>query len=214
MVKTSLYIVDVHNVVIQGLSSFLIGNEEFEIIGNASSANELFDFLQIKQPDILVLDIKLPGLQGFNIAQIIANKYPEIKILFLSSNIDEESLNKAISSGGLGYLTKDVQEEEFIFALNKIKKGENYYCSSMQNTVFKEFTEKFKSTQNNTPLSSREIEVIRLFVDGYSYKEIANNLSISTRTVESHKKHILEKLELKTTVDLVKYAIRNGIISL
>jgi len=214
MDKTSLYIVDDHRLVIEGISSFLIGNEEFEIIGNASSSNELLDSLKDKQPDILVLDIKLPGLQGFNIAQIVANKYPEIKILFLSSNTDDESLNKAISSGGLGYLTKDVQEEEFIFALNKIKKGENYYCSSMQSTVFKEFTEKFKNTQNNIPLSSREIEVIRLFVEGYSYKEIADNLSISTRTVESHKKHILEKLELKTTVDLVKYAIRNGIISL
>ena len=216
MNKTQIYIVDDHQIVIDGISSYLLGNDEFEILGSASSANGLFMLLQKKQPDILILDCKLPGLQGTHIAKIVSDKYPKIKIMFLSSNTDKESLNRAIESGGLGYLSKDVTEEEFLLALSKINKGENYYSSGIQQAVFNSFTDNIKTeTQNyDTPLSDREIEVIRLFVDGLSYKEIANRLSISSRTVETHKKHILEKLDLKTTVDLVKYAIRNGIITL
>jgi len=215
MKKTTLFIVDDHNIVIEGIGSFLIGNNDFELIGSAASANQLFDFLSDKQPDILILDIKLDGLQGFQIAKIVSNKYPGIKIIFLSSNTDKASLNEAIETGGLGYLSKDVNEEEFLLALSKIKNGENYYSSGIQQAVFDSFTNNVKTKQNNeVPLSTREIEVIELFVEGFSYKEIANRLSISARTVETHKKHILEKLELKTTVDLVKYAILNGLTDL
>jgi len=216
MNKTQIYIVDDHQIIVDGISSYLLGNEEFELKGSASSARELFEFLQKKLPDILILDMKLPGLQGNHIAKVVTEKYPQIKIIFLSSNTDKESLNEAIEAGGLGYLSKDVTEEEFLLALKKIKNGENYYSTGIQQAVFDSFTDniKLEAQHHSTPLSDREIDVIKLFVDGFSYKEIANRLSISARTVETHKKNILDKLELKTTVDLVKYAIRNGIISL
>ncbi len=216
MEKTKIYIVDDHQIVVDGISSYLIGNDEFELCGSAASANELFELLKKKIPDILILDMKLPGLQGNHIAKIITEKYSQIKIIFLSSNTDKESLKLAIEAGGLGYLTKDVMEEEFLLALKKIREGENYYSTGIQQAVYDSFTENLKSESqhNSSPLSEREIDVIKLFVDGFSYKEIADRLSISARTVETHKKNILDKLELKTTVDLVKYAIRNGIISL
>ncbi len=214
--KTSLYIVDDYKIIAEGIKLYLSGNEQFEFIGSSLSANNLFKFLKQQQPDILILDIKLPGLSGFQIAKIVREKYPAIKIVFLSSNNDKVSLNEAIEAGGVGYFFKDIDEKEFLMGIAKIDAGENYYCSSMQQAVFKSFTEKVqtKKSSNETPLSSREIDVIKLFVEGFSYKEIANKLSISTRTVETHKKNILTKLELKTTVDLVKYAILNGIISI
>ncbi len=216
MKKTKIFLVDDHQIVIDGLSSYLIGNTEFEIVGSANSANELFENLKTIQPDILVLDIKMPGLQGFDIAKIMLEKYPNIKVVFLSSNTDKESLNEAVKSGALGYLSKDIQEEEFLIALNKIKNGENYFSNGIQQVVFNSFTSNIQneSSHHLIPLSPREIEVIKLFVEGLLYKEIANKLSISPRTVETHKKNILEKLNLKTTVDLVKYAIKNGIISI
>ncbi len=216
MKKTTLFLVDDHQIVIDGIASYLIGNNDYELIGSAKSSRELFIFLENKQPDIIILDIKLPGLQGFQISKILTDKYSDIKIVFLSSNTDKESLNEAIKSGALGYLSKDISEEEFLLALNKIKNNENYFSYGMQQQVYNSFT---KNIQENTkyhliPLSPREIEVIKLFVDGLLYKEIASRLSISPRTVETHKKNILEKLNLKNTVDLVKYAIKNGIISL
>jgi len=214
--KTKLYIVDDHKIVIEGISSFLIGNNEFELMGYATSANQLFDFLEKQQPDILILDVRLPGLQGPHIAKIVLEKYPHIKIIFLSVNTDKDSLNSAIESGGRGYLTKDISEEEFILALQKIKNNENYFSTNIQQVLYKSFANTIKEnlTHNKTPLSDREIDVVKLFTEGYSYKEIGKRLSISTRTVETHKKNILEKLELKTTVDLVKYALKEGVISL
>ena len=119
-------------------------------------------------------------------------------------------------SKGKGYFSKDVNEEEFFLGLGKIRNGENYFSNGMQQTLFGNYT---KQVQTNIPcnkdnLTEREIEVIRLFAEGLSFKEIAEKLFISTRTVETHKKNILEKLNLKSTVDLVKYAIINGIISI
>ena len=212
--KTTIYIVDDHEIVAQGIELYLAGNEEFEFIGSANSANELLQFLMKRQPNILILDIKMPGLSGIHLAKIVTSQYPEVKIVFLSSNTDKETLNQAIESGGVGYLSKDIKEKEFLEALNKIIKGENYYSIGIQQAVFNSFTTNIKTNTNHIPLSAREIDVIKLFVEGLLYKEIAERLSISPRTVETHKKNILEKLNLKTTVDLVKYAIRNGIISL
>ncbi len=216
MSKTKIFLVDDHQIVIDGISSYLLGNPDFELIASAGSANELFDKLPKHQPDILLLDCKLPGLQGTHIAKIIAQKYPQIKIVFLSANTDKLSLEKAVKAGGVGYLSKDITEEEFFTALKQIKKGKSYYSRGIQQAVFDSYTDKLNVDPENiiTPLTEREIEVIKLFVEGFSYKEIADRLSISTRTVESHKKNILEKLELKNTVDLVKYAIRNGITTL
>ena len=216
MKTTKLYIVDDHRIVIDGISSFFIGNTEFELIGNALSGQELFNDLKQKTPDILLLDIKLPGLSGIQIAKIVKNKYPNIKIIFLSANTDEDSLNEAISAGGVGYFSKDIDEEEFFIGLTKIKNNENYYSKGIQPTLFGAYSKQTStvSEYKDEILSDREVEVIKLFADGLSFKEIAQRLDISTRTVESHKKNILSKLELKTTVDLVKYAILNGLSSI
>jgi len=216
MNKIKVYIVDDHKIVIDGIASFFIGNPDFELIGSANSAQNLFSDLKTIEPNILLLDIKLPGLSGIQIAKIVTKEYPGIKIVFLSANTDENSLNDAISAGGVGYFSKDIDEEEFFMGLEKITAGLNYFSKGIQSTLFGTY-----SKQTNTVveyrdkiLSDREIEVIKLFADGLSFKEIAQKLNISTRTVESHKKNILSKLNLKTTVDLVKYAILNGLTSI
>jgi len=216
MAKTKVYIVDDHKIVIDGIASFFIGNTDFELMGSANSAQDLLSDLKQKIPDVLLLDIKLPGLSGIQIARIITKEYPNIKIVFLSANTDEDSLNQAISSGGVGYFSKDIDEEEFFLGLEEIRNNKNYYSKGIQSTLFNTFSKQSKTATEyrDEILSNREIEVVKLFADGFSFKEIAKQLGISARTVESHKKNILSKLKLKTTVDLVKYAILNGIISI
>ena len=216
MQKTTIYITDDHKIITEGIASFLIGNEKYELIGSFENGNELLDNLKKRQPDILILDIKMPGLSGLQLSKIISNDYQKIKIIFLSSNDDEETINEAIKSGGVGFLSKDVTEEEFLFALNKISAGESYYSKGVQQTLFNSFTKNVKTEAqyHDDILSEREVDVIKLIAEGLSHKEIAERLFISTRTVETHKKNILTKLNLKTTVDIVKYAILNGIASL
>lgn len=216
MNKTTVYIVDDHRIVIDGITSFFMGNQTFELIGSALSAKALFEDLKHIQPNILILDIKLPGFSGIQISKRITSDYPDIKIVFLSSNTDEESLNEAIKAGGKAYFSKDVQEEEFFFGLEKVINGENYFSQHMQSSIFNSFTRQVQTNYVDNPdnLSPREIEIIKLFADGLSYNDIAKQLFISKRTVETHKKNILDKLALNSTVDLVKYAIKNGIISI
>lgn len=216
MQKKSIYITDDHKIVTEGISSFLIGNEKYELTGTFLNGTDLLNNLKKKQPDILILDIKLPGLNGIQLSKIISNDYPSVKIIFLSSNTDEETINEAIKAGGVGFLSKDVTEQEFILALDKITNGENYYSNGVQQTLFNSFTKNVKTDAeyHDDILTDREIEVIKLIADGLSYKEIAERIFISTKTVETHKKNIMKKLELKTTVDIVKYAILNGIVSL
>ncbi len=213
--KTKVYIVDDHQIVIDGLETYFFGNEKFELVGFANSSKKLFKDLEKLKIDILILDINLPDLSGIQIARIVKQRYNSIKIVFLSANIDEKSLNDSIEAGGLGYFTKDIDEEEFFLGLNKISNNESYYSKGIHNTLFGAYSNKTgKDEFASDILSQREVEVIRLFADGLSFKEIANELCISTRTVESHKKNILDKLELKNTIELVKYAILNGISGL
>ena len=214
--RITICITDDHKIVAEGIASFLIGNEQYELVGRSTSGNELLNKLKKRQPNIILLDIKMPGLSGIQLAKIITKEYPKIKILFLSSNNDKESLDEAIKAGGVGYLSKDIEEKEFLLALDKIMSGENYFSTGIQQTLFNDYTNKTKSDIefHDKKISTREIDVIKLIAEGLNHKEIAEKLFISVRTVESHKKNILTKLDLKTTVDIVKYAILNGLVSL
>lgn len=214
--KITICITDDHKIVAEGIASFLIGNEKYELVGRSVSGNELLTKLINQQPDIILLDIKMPGLSGIQLAKIITKEYPKIKIVFLSSNNEKESLNEAIKAGGVGYLSKDVDEKEFLLALDKIMLGENYFSTGVQQILFNDYTNKMKTDVvfHDKNISNREVEVVRLIAEGLNHKEIADKLFISARTVETHKKNILTKLKLKTTVDIVKYAILNGIVPL
>ncbi len=215
-IKKKIFITDDHKIVIDGISSFLIGSSEFELVGSAQNYAQLFNSLKQVQPDILLLDIRLQGLSGIQIASLVKREYPDIKIIALSSDTDKETIDEAIKAGCAGYLSKDIKEIEFFQALNSVLSGENYYSKGVQQTIFKSYTEKttLDSVNEHNVLSTRELEVMRLFANGLSYGEIADKLFISKRTVETHKKNIMEKLDLKTTIDLVKYAIMNGIASI
>lgn len=215
MKKTTIFITDDHKIVVEGIKSFLVGYDDLEFIGSAQNSSQLFAFLKQKQPDILLLDIKLSGLSGIQIAQIVKREYPSIKIVSLSTFTDKETIDNAIQAGSCAYLSKDVEEDEFVKAMHIIIAGGNYFSSDIQQTVFCAYAEKTNSqyTSQNQLLSAREIEVIKLFSEGLSYGDIADRLFISKRTVETHKKNIMDKLDLKTNVDLIKYCIVNGLDS-
>jgi len=219
MEKIRLILVDDHLLVRTGIANLLSGEPGFEIIGEAADAKELFDLLRQSQPDIAVLDIALPGMSGIEITKKLHSDFPCIRILVLSMHTSEEFIFNAINSGARGYLPKNTSRKELIEAIYAIQRGEEFFAESISNVILKSYIKKAKS---NLPeddnkeglLSKREIEVLRLFAEGMTNQEIADKLFISIRTVESHKNHIMARLELKTTVDLVKFAIRNNIVLL
>jgi len=198
-----------------GVKSVLNDEENIDIIGEVGASEDLFELLKLQKPDLIITDISLPGISGIEIAKYISENYPEIKILILSMHSNEEFITKALSVGANGYLPKDTSMNELLDAINTIYKGENYFNKDISNTILKSIINKSKDVKGNDKcLTKREKEVIALVVEGLSNKEIAEKLFISVRTVDSHKNNIMQKLNLKSSVELVKYAIKNNLARL
>jgi DNA-binding NarL/FixJ family response regulator len=219
MEKIKVMLVDDHQIVRDGIKSLLTGGSNIEITGEASDSDELFSRLKVLKPDILVLDISLPKLSGIEITKIIVRDYPKIKVLILSMYTNEDFIFNAIKAGAKGYLPKNTTRKELLEAIHEIYAGNEFFSEAVSNIILKSYIKKAKdddehSQKKEKTLTNREIEILKMVAEGWGNQEIADKLFISIRTVESHKNHIMQKLELKTTADLVKFAIKNKFIEL
>ncbi|GAB4301985.1 MAG: response regulator transcription factor [Marinilabiliales bacterium] len=215
-----ILLLDDHEIVRDGLKALLIGEPEIKVIGEAGNDVEFFNLLEKQKPDVVILDIELPGKSGIEVAAVLEEKNPEIHKLILSANLDETNIASAINYNVLGILPKSVNRDEFIQAIKTVYKGDQFYSEIIIDLFIKSYVDinklskKYQINTKTNILSEREIEVIRCFAEGMIYKEIADKLNISPRTVESHKVNILKKLKLNNIIDLVKFAIKNHIVSL
>ncbi len=214
MDKYRILIADDHGLFREGLRKILAAKCEIEVVGEAADSREVLNLFHIlaskdRTPQILILDISMPGLPGIEIIQDLKATYPEVKILMLTMHKDKEHFYRSVSAGADGYLIKDVPETELFSAIDKIKQGKKYVSSC----ISKELTESLDSIWDSfqkPPLTPRELEVLRLIADGKSNKEIGVLLSISVHTVENHRANIMNKLGLRSTASLTKYVIDKG----
>lgn len=218
MEQITVIIADDHQLFRDGIKSLLINEENIKIIGEASSGVELLEILDTKKPDIIISDISMPEKNGIETTKIITEKFPHIKVLILSMYINKEYIIDAIEAGAKGYLPKDISKDELLLAINKIVNGEEYFSGDIAQIALKSYIQKYKQqSSGNLPqniLTERELEIVKLVAEGLINKEISSKLNISIRTVDNHKAHIMQKLELKSSIDIVKYAIKNEIIIL
>ncbi len=216
MEKIAIIIVDDHEIVRDGLRALLLGSLQIKVVAEASNAYELFDLLKTHQPQVVLLDIAMPGMSGIDISKVLKQDFPDIKILVLSANTQENYIIAAVRAGALGFLPKNCSKEELLNAIRAVAQGQLFFGKNITSSVFQNFVQyvQQKSNEELQCLSEREMQVLKGFAEGQSYKEIADKLSISARTVESHKKSIFEKLNFNSNVDLIKYAIKEGIIIL
>jgi DNA-binding NarL/FixJ family response regulator len=217
MIKVIL--VDDHTIVRDGIKALLTGQDDIAIAGEASNGRDLLSLIKITHADIILLDISLPDYSGIELCEIIKRESPGINILFLSMYNTEEYIFNAIKAGAQGYLPKNISQAELLLAIRSVSQGTEYFSESISNIILKSYIKKAKDkeTENlhhENLLSKREMEILKLFAEGLPNPEIAERLFISTRTVESHKNHIMQKLNLKSTVDLVKFAIKHQIIEI
>lgn len=216
--KIKVILVDDHQIVRDGIKALIAGEREIDIIGEASGGSELLDLLKVKEPHVLLMDINMPDISGIDLARTIYSDYPGIRVLMLSMHISEEFIFNAIEAGVKGYLPKTTTRQELVEAIKSIANGGEYFNNTVSDILLKSYIRKTQSgsrdkDERHIQLTKRELEIIKLYAEGMSNQEIADKLFISIRTVESHKNNIMNKLELKSTVDLVKYAIRNNIVS-
>lgn len=219
MEKIMIAMLDDHKIIMDGISSLIMHEENIIVAGQALDKDELFRLLENHKVDIVMLDIFLPKPIGIEILKTIVKQYPGVKVIILSGNDEEDLISAAFQAGASAYLTKSVEKEELLEAIHTVIEGNQYISTILEKKLTRNFIKKASfgdkyAHHKLTGLTTREIEIIRLLSEGLGYKEVAAQLGISTRTVETHKNNILEKLELKNTIELVKFAIKNKLIEL
>jgi len=219
MSKIRIFLVDDHQLVRDGIKALLTSADDLRILGEASTGKECFEKIAPEPPDVLILDISLPDTNGIEITKRVTAEYPGTRVLILSMYTSEDFIFNSVKAGARGYLPKNTSREELLDAIHAIYEGEEFFSDVISRIMLKSYVRKAKEddllTQGGpVPLTTREIEILKLFAEGFINKEISDQLDISIRTVETHKNHIMKKLELKSTVELIKYAIRNKIVEI
>lgn len=222
MEKIKLILVDDHPIVRDGIFAALMNEKNIEVVGEASNGDELFRLLNENKvkADVILLDLSMPKMSGAEITHILNKEHPNLRVLIFSSYTDEDSIFSSIQAGALGYLPKDAMREELVDAIHQVYNRREYLSKSIPNTILMKFINKSKEsggtieTKKISELTRRELEILKLIAEGYHYKEIGEKLFISARTVETHKNNIMQKLGLNSTIELVKYAIKNSVIQL
>lgn len=203
-------IVDDHQVVLDGFMARLEMEPEIEVVGTASNGLEALDVVKQHKPDVVLMDISMPILNGIEATRMIKAEWPEAKILMLTMHDNREYIMKVMQEGAVGYMLKEISAEKMVQAIKTVNQGSTYFCESVTQTLFTQ--EIVPAAQRPNPLSRREEAVLKLVAQGHSSKKIATLLEISYRTVETHRHYIKHKLDLNSTAELAKYALEQGLI--
>jgi DNA-binding NarL/FixJ family response regulator len=212
-------LVDDHQIVRDGIRSLLSEELGIEVITEAADAQGFIDSLGTKIPNVAIVDISLPGMSGIELTKKLNVDFPDVKVVILSMHTTQEFIFNAIKAGAKGYLPKNITRTELVDAITEVNAGNEYFSKDISGIILKNYLNHVKNPEKlnsvkDQELTPRELEILKLVAEGYSNLLIADKLYISVRTVESHKNHIMQKLELTTTVELVKYALKNRIIDL
>lgn len=210
----SIFIVDDHDIIREGLKTILRRQPDYEVIGEAKDGEEALEKVSSLKPDILLLDITLPKKTGLEIIEQVLKKNPATKILIISVHKANAYVLKALQSGVKGYLSKENAADDLLQALRKIVSGQVYLDAQASDYLLKKVSKPQEEMAAQSLLTDRETDVLRLVAEGKAAKEIAALLSLSPRTVENYKNNMLRKLGLHRTSDLIKYAIKNKVIDI
>ena len=210
-------ILDEHRIVQEGICSLLETVEDIDIVLKVDQRDKLTESLKSTIVHVLVINIHSFSSQVVNLITQISSAFPGIRILIMSVNNDEDVVLKTIKAGAKGFLARDTNRNELVEAIYSLRNGHDYFSNSVTVLLLNKYITRLKTDDERSDiksLSTREIEIMKMWGSSYTNKEIADKLFLSVRTVETHKNHIMQKLNLKTSVDMVKFAIRNNIIDL
>jgi len=207
-------IVDDHQLFREGLANLIGGSGEIEIIAEAENAGQAIKMTSKLNPDVIIMDIGLPEINGIEATKILKKKYPDIKIIALSMHSDKHYIKGMLEAGASGYLLKNSTHNQVMDAVKSVYSGKKYLSSTITEVLIDNYLGKDEPSGEESKLTQRESEILKMIAEGISTREIAKKLFVSVKTIGTHKQNILEKLNLKSTTDLVKYAIKNEIISL
>ena len=215
MNKTRILVADDHQMVRKGIISLLNDNPELEVVAEAADGLEVLSILKKEPIDMVIMDIKMPRMNGIDVTYEVRANYPEIKVLAISMYDEYQYVQSILQAGAMGYILKDTEKDELILAIKKLLDNKNYYSDK----VLSKITSKVllpnavnEPKEDYLPtLTKREMEVMRLIAKEYSNQEIADRLNVSSRTVDTHKRNLIKKLKVKNIVGLVKFAMKHNL---
>jgi len=217
-----ILIADDHALVRRGIKIILSAQPGIEICGEATTGREAIEQVRKLKPDLVLLDLTMPEVNGLEVAEQVRTESPDTDVLVLTMHFSEEIARDVLRSGALGYVLKSDADTELVSAVERARRREPYFTSKLALSMAKTFTEgsnhgsreseEHEGGLPGTPLTGREVEVVRLLAEGNSNKEVASALKVSTRTVERHRNHIMRKMKFRSFSELVRFAIRNSLV--
>ena len=210
---TRILIADDHGVIRAGMRAFLEKEPGFQVVGEASDGLQVQTLALQLIPDIVLLDINMPGMDGIQVTRFLSRAVPQVRILILTLHEGVSMLREAISAGAAGYIVKKAVDVELVSAINTVMRGEMYVHPSMTQALIKDLSPRTATDKPpQMPLTPREIEVLRLIARGQTNRQIAKTLSLSIRTVDTHRANLMNKLYANSREDLIKYAIEHHLL--
>jgi len=205
---------DDHNIVLKGLRALLESQSGFTVIGEATDGLKVSNLAEQLKPDILVVDLMMPGLSGFDVARRVVKRLPKTRVVILSMYSSEAHVVEALQSGAMAYVVKDASPEELANAIREVHAGRRYLSAPYSNDLIDTYLKRPGGVDPYDTLTPREREVLHLVAEGLTSGEIAGRLFISPRTAESHRANLMRKLGLRSRTDLVRFAFQRGIVPL
>lgn len=206
---TTVIIADDHALFRSGISEIMAASGGFNLIGEAANGSELIELMRHQQPDVVLMDMFMPGISGVELVDRVHTLYPSVPIVVLTMLDETEPALRAIKAGAHGYITKNSPPFEMIEAVKKVAAGGKYIDHGLAERMLFDFKE---SDAPHSSLTDRELEIFNRLIQGKTVNEIASELCISNKTVSTHKFHVLEKMKMKSAVDLAKYAVMHGLM--
>lgn len=215
MSASKILLCDDHQLIIDGLKNILLDQSDLTLIGEANNGQQALKILEVLQPDLVLMDIDMPVMNGLEATQQIRKKFPNVKVMILTMHDESSLVRKIMEIGANGYMLKNSDQEELIKAIHQVLKGELYFPEEILNGKKPEKEESFSLRPSDavllSQLTEREIEILAQIADGLSNKEIGDKLFISHRTVDTHRTNLMKKLDVHNIAGLIRFAIRNNL---
>jgi len=212
--KTRILICDDHTLFVEGIKAMLRNESSLEIVGEARDGRQAVELVKELKPDVLLMDVSMPDMNGFDATQRVHELDPNIKVLILTMHDEEELVARCLEAGAAGYIIKDAPASQLLYAIEMVKKGERYLSPVVLKQVVAGYVKNSNVPQTSYDrLSPREREVLKLLAEGLSVKEIATRLNLSVKTVDVHKTNLMKKIDVHDRTELIKYAIRQKLIA-
>jgi DNA-binding NarL/FixJ family response regulator len=211
----TILLADDHTLIRHGIRNLISNNPALKVIGEVGDGEELLEFLKTTQPELLILDISMPKLTGIEAVSSVKKLYPDIKILMLTMHKNKQYFYHAMSAGADGYLLKEDSDEELLLAIKRIQDGKSYLSPFLSQDFADDVISAYRNNRSSPfeTLTNREREVLNLVVEGHTSKVMATMLCLSPRTIDHHRANLLRKFDMKNSVDLVNFAVRNGFVT-